>query len=448
MRRALALSTLVLVSACAYYNGLYNARGLVRRAESAAREGRDTAAITAWREAASKADTVVRRYPRSRWTDDALFLSGTSSALAGDCTRGLERLAQWQSHPGADTRQRARVTLARGVCLVRLGEHGRALDSLAPLVSDGDGTLARLAAAWAARAAHATGRADSAATFALAAGSDALDAELATVALASNHLALAERFLRQRAAEWRSLTATHAVLETLSRSDRAVADSIVRLAQRGRASRSERARLSVTAGGWSERDGDARRAREHYERALRTTSDTGVVSDVMMRLGLLDVRSAATLDDARARLEGARAKSIEAGAFARVDTSLRLAARLAGAADTTGASLFLAAEVVRDRVGARSLARTLFLRAAREHPTSSLAPKALLAAADLSSDSAHTLRATVRARYSASPYAQLLEGKSVSAGLLDADERLLRQVWTRATMIPDSASVATERRRP
>ena len=138
MRRALALSTLVLVSACAYYNGLYNARGLVRRAESAAREGRDTAAITAWREAASKADTVVRRYPRSRWTDDALFLSGTSSALAGDCTRGLERLAQWQSHPGADTRQRARVTLARGVCLVRLGEHGRALDSLAPLVADGD----------------------------------------------------------------------------------------------------------------------------------------------------------------------------------------------------------------------------------------------------------------------------------------------------------------------
>ena len=106
------------------------------------------------------------------------------------------------------------------------------------------------------------------------------------------------------------------------------------------------------------------------------------------------------------------------------------------------------AEVVRDRVGARSLARTLFLREAREHPTSSLAPKALLAAADLSSDSAHTLRATVRARYSASPYAQLLEGKSVSAGLLDADERLLRQVWTRATMIPDSASVATERRRP
>ena len=448
MRRAFALLILLATSACAYYNGLYNARGLVRRAESATRDGRDSAAIAAWREAAAKADTVIVRYPRSRWTDDALLLSGASSALAGDCAHGLERLAQWQSHPAGDTRDRARATIARGACFVRLGEHARGLDSLAPLVSHPDPTLAQLAAAWAARAALATGRRDSAAIFAVSARSDGLDAELAAAALASNHPALAERLLRQRAAEWRSHTGMHTVLEALARSDHGAADRVVQLAQRGRASRLERARLSVAAGVWSERDGNTQHARQHYERALRMTADTAVVAEVMTRLGLLDVRGAATIDDARSLLERARGKTVETAELARVDTALRLAARLATAVDTTGASLFLAAEVTRDAVGARSLARTLFLGAAREHPASSLAPKALLAAADLSPDSAGIWRATVRARYGASPYARLLDGKPVAPTSLDGDERLLRQTWSRAIAIPDSASVATERRRP
>jgi hypothetical protein len=446
MRRAVALLTLVATSACAYYNGLYNARGLVRRAESATRDGRDTAAIAAWREAAAKADTVIARYPRSRWTDDALLLSGMASALAGDCAHGLERLAQWQSHPAADTRSHARATIARGACLVRLGDHARALDSLAPLASQSDETLARLAATWAARAALATGRGDSSATFAHAARSDVLDAELAAAALASNRPALAVRLLRQRATEWRSLAAVQPVLGALARSDRASADSIVQLTQGGRASRLARARLSVAAGAWSERDGDTRRARGHYQRALRMTADTAVVADVMTRLGLLDVRSAATLDDARALLDRATGKTVETADLARVDTALRLAARLAAAPDTTGASLFLAAEVARDAVGASPLARTLFLSAARTRPASSLAPRALLAAADLSPDSANTWRATVRAQYGASPYAQALNGTIVSPASLESDERLLRQAWLRATAIPDSASVASERR--
>src|SRR5919107_4228546 len=123
MRRALGLLCVLGASACAYYNGLYNARGLVRRAESASRDGRDSAAVAAWREAAAKADTVITRYPRSRWTDDALLLSGTSAAFSGACDHGLERLGQWERHPAADRKKRARASIARGVCLVRFGEH-------------------------------------------------------------------------------------------------------------------------------------------------------------------------------------------------------------------------------------------------------------------------------------------------------------------------------------
>jgi hypothetical protein len=448
MTRSLALLVPLLVSGCAYYNGLYNARGLVRRAESAAVEGRDTVAAAAWREAAAKADTVIRRYPRSRWMDDALFLSGTAWALAGNCSQGLERLAQWQVHLPTGSGQRARASVARGACLVGRGEYALALDSLVPLVTDGDATVARLAAKWAARAALRAGLADSVLRFARKASADVLDVELASAALSSSDVPLAKRLLAQRAGEWRSVTAMHTVLEALARVDRPSADSIVALADRSRASRLERAQLWITAGSWSERDGDVRHARQFYERVMQMTSDTATVTRVMTRLGLLDVRSAITIADAQSRLERARGKMVDTAALAGVDTALRLTARLASVHDTTGAALFLAAEVARDRVGARPLALTLFLRSAREHPASSLAPKALLAAGDLSPDSANAWRATVRARYAGSPYAQLLDGNPVSPASLESDERLLRQTCDSTGSISDSASVASQRPRP
>ena len=448
MRRALALISLTVAGACAYYNGLYNARGLVRRAESAARDGRDSAAIAAWREAAAKADTVIARYPRSRWADDALLVSGTAAALSGDCAHGLARLVQWQSHPSANVRQDARASIARGACLVRQGEGARALDTLASFVRHRDPTLAQLAAPWAARAALATGRADSAADFARIAGSDALDAELAIAALASGHADVAARILRQRATEWRSLAPISASLEALAQSHRARADSIVDLAQRGRASRLDRARLSIAAGAWSERADDTPRARQRYERALEMMGDTAVIADVTMRLALLDVRSAATIDDARSLVDAARTRGPANAGLASVDTALRLAAQLSEAIDSSGASRFLAAEVARDRVGARPLARALFVGVARDHPNSPLAPKALLAAAELSPDSAGVWRSMVRVKYGTSPYAQLLDGKNVSRDSFEAEERLLQQAWVRATASPGAPSVAAERRRP
>jgi tetratricopeptide (TPR) repeat protein len=448
MRPALGLLLVFSAGACAYYNGLYNARGLVRRAESATREGRDSAAVAAWREAAAKADTVIARYPRSRWTDDALLVSGTSAAFSGACEHGLERLGQWERHPAADRKKRARASVARGVCLVRLGDHGRALDTLAPFIAHDEETLSRIAAAWAARAALATGRIDSAVTLADKADSDVLDAELATSALESGRHSVAARILRQRASEWRSLEPGHAPLRALARIDRALANGIVALTQNGRASRLERARLSVAAGSWSEQAGDVHGARGHYDRALRMSSDTALVTDVITRAGLLEVRSATTIGEAQIRLDRAKAKAVDVARLAAVDSALSLAGRLVRASDSTGASLFLAAEVARDAVGAVPLARALFLEVTREHARSSLAPRALLAAAALTPDSTEAWRARVLDAYATSPYAQALSGKPISSSALDADERLLHQVWTRARVTRDSASVAAERRPP
>jgi len=448
MRRTLGLLLVLTASACAYYNGLYNARGLVRRAESASREGQDSTAIAAWREAAAKADTVIARYPRSRWTDDALPLSGTAAAFSGACDHGLERIGQWERHPAADPKQRARASIARGACLVRFGEYADALDTLAPFTAYREETLARIASAWAARAALAQSKFDSGVAFADKASSDALDAELAMSALQSGRPTVAARILRQRAPAWRSLSLLHSPLQLLAQSNRVLADSIVHLTQNGRASRFERARLSLAAGSWSEMSGDVSAARGHYDRALRMSSDTALVTEVVMRAGLLDVRSAATLDEAQAGLERAKAKAVDAARLAGVDSALRLAARLANAPDSSGASAFLAGEVARDGVGATRLARGLFLKAAREQPRSSLAPRALLAAANLTPDSARAWQATVLKSYGSSPYAHALTGTVVSPAALDADERLLQQTWTRATAAKDSASLAAERRLP
>jgi hypothetical protein len=330
---------------------------------------------------------------------------------------------------------------------VRLGQHAQALDTLKPFISHREATLSRLAAAWAARAALATGLDDSAVVFAGIARSDALDAHLASTALATGRVSLTQRLLQQRASEWRSLSTVEPLLARIAQTRPAFADSIALLATRGRASRVERARLSLAAGAWSERNDHLARARVHYERALELTADTVISTDALTRLGLIEVRSSATIAEAQSHVDRAR-RRIAHPALARADTTLRLVTHLATVSDTTGASLFLAAEVVRDAIGARRLASALFRDVARKYPVSSLAPKAVLAVAELWPDSTAALRSKVRAEYATSPYVQVLDGKPVTSQLLDRDNQLLRQAWSRAQSLGDSARLASERPRP
>ena len=72
MKRPPLLLTALLLGGCAYYNGLYNAERLVRSAEKAEREGRTGEASGYWGEAAVKAETVLARFPTSKWADPAV----------------------------------------------------------------------------------------------------------------------------------------------------------------------------------------------------------------------------------------------------------------------------------------------------------------------------------------------------------------------------------------
>ena len=90
-------------------------------------------------------------------------------------------------------------------------------------------------------------------------------------------------------------------------------------------------------------------------------------------------------------------------------------AALALAADSSDLLLFLAAEEMRDSLGAASLAAALFQEIARRAPGSAIAPKALLAAAMLLPDAADSLIAVVRERYPESVYTLALDGRAPDA---------------------------------
>ncbi|MEE8115673.1 MAG: hypothetical protein V3T28_01090, partial [Gemmatimonadales bacterium] len=90
-------------------------------------------------------------------------------------------------------------------------------------------------------------------------------------------------------------------------------------------------------------------------------------------------------------------------------------AALALAADSSDLLLFLAAEEMRDSLGAAPLAAALFQEIARRAPGSAIAPKALLAAAMLLPDAADSLIAVVRERYPESVYTLALDGRAPDA---------------------------------
>jgi hypothetical protein len=101
--------------------------------------------------------------------------------------------------------------------------------------------------------------------------------------------------------------------------------------------------------------------------------------------------------------------------------SLRAAGSFLGVLDRTEEALndpegvlqlFLAAEEVRDSLGAPRLAAALFAELARRHPQSIVAPKALIALAVLRPEQSASLIARVNAEYPESIYTLALRGEA------------------------------------
>ncbi|MDQ6827519.1 MAG: hypothetical protein M3081_01480 [Gemmatimonadota bacterium] len=425
------------VSGCAYFNGIYNARQAEQNGDKFARSGRLGLADSAYTVAAMTAESVLVRYPKSQWTDDALRIAGRGWARARQCNFAVPRLRAYvdraeQSRQPAKERDRA--ALALGECLQRLGRNAEARELLAPMSTRTD-AIGRSASLWAARAAIATG--DDASARLFLAGADTADAEweLAGDALAKHDYSRAESLLVKRAAAGDGRTDADSALAALWRADRiSGVERIVAAYDLSRAAPAERARLHVVMGDLFYASGRDSLARAHYLATERLSRDSIAVRESAARLTLLSLRSLSAKVDVDNAVRTAHARAAGSVLQRRLEDNLLLLEMLEQRQDFTGASLFLAAEIARDSLRAPALAHTMFKRVAASSPQSPLAAKALLAAAQMAPDSADSYIARIRREYPLSPYLPAEHPDSIALSRLDAAERPLQDAWT-ATMI-------------
>lgn len=424
MKRA-AVAALVVATGCAYYNGVYNARRADRDGQRALAAGNDSAAAQSFELAAAAAETVLSRHADSRWGAEALYLAGRGLAFSGRCGPALARLAAYAGR-ARSREQREGAALATGQCLTIDGRHAEALALLVPLVESDDEAVARPAARLAARAHLALGDEASAARVMRVVDAGASEWLLASAALATGNAVRAESLLLRRAGAGDVRPAMDSALGALwRRGDSGAVRRITARAVQSRASTTARSRLRLTVAELLAQSGRGREAAELVGPVAKQVGDSGVsrvARDLELRIALADVR---TLADAGAVLRQVRAD----GASGRIADAMLLVRILARSETETGAGAFLAAEVLRDSIGALHAARALFFSVP---PASPLAAKGWLAGAEIAGDSTAAYVAMARERWPRSGYVLALDGRDAADGSAFAADSALRSTWERA----------------
>jgi hypothetical protein len=432
----LLIACVWLPSACVYYNGVYNAKEAARDGDALLRREAEADAGGPFRLSAERAESVLVRYPKSPWRARALYLAGRGQAYSAQCDRAIPTLTEFLAQPGAaaDDRDRARVALAS--CELRSSRSVTARARLDSLVESPSPDIARQARIWAARAALAAGDRDAVPQYLRTLDASALQWELIGSSLSAGEYARAESLLTLQAARGDYRDEATRVLRELWLAGRVdEVEGIVHRYDQSRVRDDRRATMHYAIGDLNVRVGRDSIARRHL--LIATTyagRDTVIAHEAAARLSLLPLsalRSTRELDSIVVRQQ----PGVRATAHARrVQEQLLLVSLLEGRSDPTGASLFLAAEVARDSLRAPKLAETMFLRIAREQPTSSLAPRALHAASLLDADSAQRWLGEVRTTYATSSVAAWLRGDDPAAALdFVTTPELLKLRWTEGT---------------
>lgn len=396
-RAASVLGLGLLLSSCAYFNALYNARRLFREAERANRRGEQAFARQKYQESIEKAAKSLRIDGAGRWADDALYLIGRAHFERGDWPAAQAALTRSLEMTG-DAALAAGVRAYLGAVDVAAGrlEAGLArLDSALAALPAGD--LRARTYVWRARAHFAAGGG--------VAGWQDLDRAARE---ASPELAVQvnlERLARGIEAQDTARAAAAAAL-ILGRSEgEPWADSLRRVVRRaalewgpGPALRLL-ARLEAAPWSGTARDqllldrarvaaelGDTTRAVADAEQVAsmgvgRLADDARVL---LARMRLAGVEGVNELGEVRGLLLPAIG-SAEARTLLEAMKRLGLLVERGGAAGQ-GVALFAAAELARDTLGSPHLARRLFLAYADAEPEAPWAGKALLAALELVQD--------------------------------------------------------------
>ncbi|HET7450598.1 MAG TPA: hypothetical protein VFJ78_08355 [Gaiellaceae bacterium] len=437
LRRAGGPLLIVAASACAYFNGVYNAKESTRTADHLARRGQIDQASRSYALAAATAETVLARYPRTRWRPDALYLAGRGAAYSHACDLARTRLTEYLALPRQPTARRDRATLALASCSVDEARNAEAQRLATPLLASRDRDVATAARRVAARASIALG--DMATAERLLSSLPQAEAqwELAESALDRLDYARAESLivLRARDGDYRDAV-TPALLSLWGAHRYDGFERVVNAFGDSRTRASTKIQLHLMAADllMTSRRDDA--ARAHLMRAARLAVDSTTERAIGSRLTQLDLANRPTLAEVDATIRNASSRNRGSALQRRLDDNLLLLHLLELRQDFSGASLFLAGEVARDSLRAPALAHTLFTQVAASYPTSPLVPKALIAAAVVRPDSAAVYEERVKTQFASSPYAMILMGREPSdSGALSRNEQMLRQIWTVVTSI-------------
>lgn len=431
-----ALCLLPSVTACAYYNGLYNAKAELTAGDRLARQGRENEAGTRYAAAAAKAETVLVRYPRSRWRPEAVGIAARAAALGGDCAAARPRLAEALAHPTKNALSREQLLVAQGVCEVRAARPLAALAVLEPLAAAGQRDLRPQAALWAARAAIALGDADRARRVLGPLDAGAAQWELAQASLAARQYAVAESLLTLRAARGDVRPDLTPMLRALwLAGERDAVERLVARYQSAGTHAPDMLALRMFAADLQIADGHDAAARSHLVAARRLAVDSVAEAEAVARLTLISLAPLSHLEDVAAAVRRGATTGRASSLQRRLDDNLLLLELLAGRKDASGASLYLAAEIARDSLRAPRLAFQLFRRIDQQLQGALMAPRGLYSAAVLEPDSAPALHARLRERYPRSPWAVALDGGSPGdLPAWEVSEATLRVAWKEVAM--------------
>jgi len=132
--RAIALTVAGLTTtACAYQNTIYNAERLYERAERSRRAGEDSSAVALYREVVDKTAAAYRARPESDWSAEALFLLGRSRLRMGENGAAEAAFARAEGRAAAELRPPIRVY--RAVTLADAGRDEEALRVVAEVLA-------------------------------------------------------------------------------------------------------------------------------------------------------------------------------------------------------------------------------------------------------------------------------------------------------------------------
>jgi hypothetical protein len=445
----LALAFALGLSGCGYFNSLYNARRQFADAERAAASGQTAQAQQGYTGAIEKAAKSYRKYPAGRWSDDALYVIARARFELAEYP-AARAAATELLNTTSDATMRGDAHAILGASALYMQDEELALTHLDSAITQSSGGLRGRVHLWRARAHRLTGDPARAWADLDAVGKD--DPSYIPVQLERINFGIEQRDSARTAAAFATV---------LNHGDaRRNIDTIFGLALHAVSSfgaQTTRHLLNAPLPDWlaSARDSVALVRAELALRAGDTTSATTeftqlasrsaavVANAARIRLARAQLPNAETLEDLRA----VRALLLPAVADPTVPPllhNLRIVDALVQKAQSSGQplALFAAAEIARDELGARPLARSLFVTFVDVAPQTPWSAKALLAALSLAPDAADADSLRTRLfSYQSSPYAQALASGADPEAFAIAEERLQRSL---IALREEGAQLATQ----